>query len=39
VPGERGYETSERRMREGIPLTPKRMDSLKKLAADVGVEW
>lgn len=39
VPGERGYETSERRVREGIPMTPKRLESLKKLAAEVHVEW
>ena len=39
VPGERGYQTSERREREGIPITPKRLDTLKKLADEVGVRW
>ena len=39
VPGERGYETSEQREREGIPVPAKRLDALKKLAAEVGVEW
>jgi LDH2 family malate/lactate/ureidoglycolate dehydrogenase len=39
VPGERGYETSARRERDGIPITPKRLDGLKKLAAEVNVQW
>jgi LDH2 family malate/lactate/ureidoglycolate dehydrogenase len=39
VPGERGFETSARRERDGIPITPKRLDGLKKLAAEVNVAW
>jgi LDH2 family malate/lactate/ureidoglycolate dehydrogenase len=39
VPGERGYETSERRSREGIPLTAKRADTLRALAKEVSVTW
>jgi LDH2 family malate/lactate/ureidoglycolate dehydrogenase len=39
VPGERGYETAERREREGIPVAAERLDVLKKLAAEVGVVW
>jgi LDH2 family malate/lactate/ureidoglycolate dehydrogenase len=39
VPGERGYETAERRQREGIPIPAKRLETLRKLAAEVGVAW
>jgi ureidoglycolate dehydrogenase (NAD+) len=39
VPGERGYETAARREREGIPIAAKRLETLKKLAAEVGVVW
>lgn len=39
VPGERGYETAERREREGIPIAAKRLETLKKLGTEVGVAW
>ena len=39
VPGERGYETAERRSREGIPVAPKRLATLRALADEVGVPW
>jgi LDH2 family malate/lactate/ureidoglycolate dehydrogenase len=39
VPGERGYETAERRARDGIPVPEKRLDALRKLGAEVGVAW
>jgi LDH2 family malate/lactate/ureidoglycolate dehydrogenase len=39
VPGERGYETAERRAREGVPVAAKRLETLMRLAAEVGVAW
>ena len=39
VPGERGYETAERRRREGVPIAATRLETLRKLATEVGVPW
>lgn len=39
VHGEKGFAAHKNRMDDGIPLGPKVVDSLKKVGADVGVNW
>ena len=39
VPGERGQTISEQRLRDGIPIPPKRLAALRALADEVGVPW
>ena len=39
VHGEKEYEETERRSREGIPLNPKVVADLQQIGEEVGVEW
>lgn len=39
VPGERGQRISEQRARDGVPITAKRLATLRTLADEVGVAW
>ena len=39
VHGEKSFARMERFRREGIPLEPKVVESLKKMGAELGVSW
>jgi len=39
IHGEKEYEETERRLREGIPLNPKVAADLQAIAAELGVEY
>ena len=39
IHGEKEFEEAERRLREGIPLDPKVLQELKRIANEFGVEF